>query len=165
MAIGGVQEYLGVIPDMTVISKSMSNGYPMGAVLGSREVMEPAKRMFISSQYWSDITGMVATLTTIRELKHRDAQTRFNAIGEKLRTTLNEAISHAGISGKCTGVYANPVLSLDVPTDINERKVSTLFVQEMAKQGIHCLMSFKATLAHIVMKTLNKREKLATRCT
>ena len=148
MAIGGVQEYLGVTPDMTVISKSMSNGYPMGAVVGSREVMEPAKRMFISSQYWSDATGITAALTTIRELKKRNAQERFQTIGEKLRAALNKAIKNSGIAGKCTGAYTNPVLTLDIPKEVDERKVSTLFIQEMAKQGVHCQMNFKATLAH-----------------
>ena len=34
--IGGVQEYCGVTPDMTVLAKAISNGYPMGAVVGSR---------------------------------------------------------------------------------------------------------------------------------
>ncbi len=42
--IGGVQEFVGVTPDMTVLAKAMSNGYPMGAVVGSRDVMEPASR-------------------------------------------------------------------------------------------------------------------------
>ena len=39
---GGAQKYLGVTPDMAVFAKSISNGYPMAAVVGSREVMEPA---------------------------------------------------------------------------------------------------------------------------
>jgi len=147
LAVGGVQAYLGVTPDMTVLSKSMSNGYPMGAVVGSREVMAPAKHMFISSQYWSDCVGLSASLTTIRELKRRGAQTRFEEIGEQLRTALNGAINNAGLEGECTGVYANPVLSLTLPEG-DERKVATLFIQEMAKQGIHCQLSFKATLAH-----------------
>lgn len=148
MAVGGVQEYLGVTPDMTVFSKSMSNGYPMGAVVGSRAVMEPAKRMFISSAYWSDTIGLVASLTTIRELKRRDAQARFEQIGENLRTALNRALADAGLAGACTGVYANPVLSLELPEGMDGRKVATLFIQEMAKRGIHCQLSFKATLAH-----------------
>jgi len=46
-SLGGMQKYLGVTPDITVIAKGMSNGYPMGAVVGSCEAMEPAKAMFI----------------------------------------------------------------------------------------------------------------------
>ena len=84
LSIGGVQKHLGITPDMTVVAKAMSNGYPMGAVVGSREVMEPASRMFVSSSYWSDNVGLVAALTTIRELKRRDSEARFREIGEKL---------------------------------------------------------------------------------
>ena len=72
MHIGGAQAVTGVTPDMTVLAKAMSNGYPMGAVVGSREAMEPAKNMFISSSYWSDNIGLVATLTTIKELQRRE---------------------------------------------------------------------------------------------
>jgi glutamate-1-semialdehyde aminotransferase len=148
MSVGGVQEYLGVTPDMTVFSKAMSNGFPMGAVVGSREVMEPAKRMFISSAYWSDTLGLAASLATIRELKRREAPTRFSQIGEALRATLNAAVAEAGLAGACTGVFANPVLSLEVPSGIEPQKASTLFIQEMARRGVHCQLSFKATLAH-----------------
>ncbi len=147
LAIGGVQAYVGVTPDMTVVAKAMSNGYPMGAVVGSRQVMEPAARMFVSSSYWSDNIGLVAALTTIRELKRRDAQTRFREIGEKLRATLDQAIVDAGLRGACVGLYANPVLTLQTP-GVDPRKISTLFIQEMARRGIHTYMSFKATLAH-----------------
>ncbi|MCY4411340.1 MAG: hypothetical protein OXC27_12805, partial [Caldilineaceae bacterium] len=34
------------------------------------------------------------------------------------------------------------------PDDVDPRKISTLFIQEMARRGIHTYMSFKATLAH-----------------
>jgi glutamate-1-semialdehyde aminotransferase len=148
LSIGGVQEYVGVTPDMTVLAKAMSNGYPMGAVVGSRDVMQPAGRMFISSSYWSDNIGLVAALTTVRELKRRNAQARFKEIGETLRAALNQAISGAGLSGACTGLYANPAITLDLPDHVDRRKVSTLFIQEMARRGVHCYMSFKATLAH-----------------
>ncbi len=148
LAIGGVQEYVGVTPDMTVVAKAMSNGYPMGAVVGSRAVMEPAARMFISSSYWSDNVGMIAAVTTIRELKRQDSPTRFREIGEKLRTGINQAVTSAGLEGGCVGLYSNPALSLTVPKEIDSRKISTLFIQEMARRGVHTYMSFKATLAH-----------------
>lgn len=148
LRIGGVQQAVGVTPDMTVVAKAMSNGYPMGAVVGSRAAMEPAKRMFISSSYWSDNIGLIASITTIRELKRRNAETRFQEIGEMLRTALNCAIADAGLSGACVGLHSNPAVSLKLPTDVDSRKVATLFIQEMARRGVHCNMSFKATLAH-----------------
>ena len=148
LAIGGVQEAVGVTPDMTVVAKAMSNGYPMGAVVGSQGVMDPAKRMFISSSYWSDNIGLAASLTTIRELKRRNARQRFKEIGEKLRSALNQAIADAGLEGACTGLHSNPTLTLKTPDGIDASQVSTLFIQEMARRGIHTYMSFKATLAH-----------------
>ena len=147
-AIGGIQSIVGVTPDMTVVAKAMSNGYPMGAVVGARAVMEPAARMFISSSYWSDNIGLVASLTTIRELKRRDAETRFREIGEKLRLALNAAMTDVGLPGRCIGLHSNPMVNIEVPAGIDARKVSTLFIQEMARRGIHTYMSFKATLAH-----------------
>src|SRR5262249_35009996 len=68
LSSGGAQKYLGVTPNMSVFAKSISNGYAMGAVVGSRAVMEPAARMFISSTYWSDTIGLRAALTTLREI-------------------------------------------------------------------------------------------------
>ena len=148
LEIGGVQEAVGVTPDMTVVAKAMSNGYPMGAVVGSRAVMEPAKRMFISSSYWSDNVGLAASVATIRELKRRNSPERFKEIGESLRSALNAAIADAGLEGACTGLHTSPAVTLEMPEGIDPRKVSTLFIQEMARRGVHSYMNFKPTLAH-----------------
>lgn len=148
ISLGGVQEYLGVTPDMTAVAKAMSNGYAMGAVVGSAEVMEPASRMFISSTYWSDIIGIVASITNIRELRRRNSAERFKEIGENLRAALTDAIESVGISAKVTGLYTNPAIFIDLPDESLRPKVNTLFIQEMARRGIHTYMGFKATLAH-----------------
>lgn len=148
LAVGGAQAYVGVTPDMTVVAKAMSNGYPMGAVVGSRAAMEPARRMFISSSYWSDNVGLAASLATIRELKRRDSERRFKEIGEALRAALNQAIAASGLRGSCVGLHTNPALVLELPDPALRPKVNTLFIQEMARRGIHCSTSFKFTLAH-----------------
>ena len=147
-ALGGMQEVTGVTPDMTVVAKAMSNGYPMGAVVGSRGVMEAAARMFISSSYWSDNIGLIAALTTIRELRRRNGVAYLREVGEALRRAINAAIRDVGLSGGCTGIAANPGFAPALPSWADRRKVNTLFIQEMARHGIHTLASFKATLAH-----------------
>ena len=148
IAIGGAQEYYGVTPDMTVVAKCISNGYPMGAVVGSREVMQPAEDMFISSSYWSDNVGITASITTIRELKRRESPKRFKEIGENIRAALKDAIDDVGISADVPGLFNSPALQLDLPDESLRPKVNTLFIQEMAKRGVHTSGRFMATLAH-----------------
>jgi len=148
LSVGGVQEYVGVTPDMSVLAKAMSNGYPMGAVVGSREVMEPASRMFVSSSYWSDTIGLTAALTTVRELKRRDSAAFFLETGEKLRQALNGSIADAGLSGEYTGLHTALSLSLSLPDENLRDKVNTLFIQEMARRGVHCPMGFILNMAH-----------------
>ena len=148
LAIGGAQEYYGVTPDMTVVAKCISNGYPMGAVVGKREFMQPAEDMFISSSYWSDNIGLTASLTTIRELKRRNSPPKFKEIGENIRAAIEEAVDDVGISGDVVGLFNSPRLHLDLPDESLRPKVTTLFIQEMAKRGVHTSGGFMATLAH-----------------
>ena len=145
ISLGGVQEVVGVTPDMTVLAKAISNGYPMGAIVGSREAMEPAARMFLSSSYWSDNVGLAASVTTIRELKRRNSTERFAELNKKVTDALNGAIEASGLKGRCAGLH--PAITFDPPDPSLAPKVSTLFMQEMCKRGCFGL-SFISTLAH-----------------
>ena len=135
--IGGIQEFLNVTPDMSVFAKAMSNGYPMGVTVGSRDVMEPASEMFISSSYWSDNVGLAASITTINELKSRNSEDQFEDLGARMRKTIDEVISSVGIPAKSSGFHYRASLSIDLPDETLRPKINTLFIQEMAKNGIY----------------------------
>src|SRR6185436_9006573 len=96
-SMGGAQQYLGVTPDLAVFAKSLSNGYPMAAVVGQREFMEPAARMFISSTYWSDTIGLAAALTTLREARRRDVPGQLWRFGGELKRRVDAAAQGAGL--------------------------------------------------------------------
>ena len=147
-AIGGAQEYLGVTPDMSVFAKALSNGYAMGAVVGKREAMEPASRMFISSTYWHDTIGIVAALTTIRELRRRNAIPRFFEIGRALREGVDEAAKQTGLAAQSRGLECYPKIQFNIEDPLLARKVATLYIQEMSKRGILCMTSFAVNWAH-----------------
>jgi glutamate-1-semialdehyde aminotransferase len=140
--VGGVQEYLGVTPDLAVFAKAISNGYPMAAVVGKREVMELAGRMFISSTYWSDTLGLRAALTTIRELRRRDVPTQLHRLGTELQRRLNQAAEETGLAVRCGGLSVHPALQFQTDDAALKTKLSTLFIQEMAKRGCHGYTSF-----------------------
>src|SRR6185437_1391901 len=118
LTAGGAQQYVGVTPDMAVFAKSISNGYPMGAVVGRREVMEPAARMFISSTYWSDTIGLRAALTTMREARRRDVAGQLWRFGADLKRRLNAVAREVGLDVECSGIDVHPHLhfSISEPT-------------------------------------------------
>ncbi len=142
LTAGGVQPQLKVTPDMAVFAKSISNGYAMGAVVGRREVMEPAAQMFISSTYWSDTIGLRAALTTLREIRRRDVPAHVQKTGTELQQRLNAAADETGLGVKCGGLSIHPSLTFDVDDSRLQTKLVTLFIQEMAKRGCHGYASF-----------------------
>ena len=136
------QGFVGVTPDMAVFAKSMSNGYPMGAVVGRRSVMEPATRMFISSTYWSDPIGMVASLTTIRELRRRNVSEGLWSFGRELQSRLDAVARETSLDVKCSGLAVHPHLEFASASPDLKPVLATLFIQEMAKRGSHGYASF-----------------------
>ena len=146
--IGGIQEYTGVIPDISVFAKSMSNGYPMGVVVGSEDAMELAGRMFISSSYWSDNIGLAASLATIKELRSRDSVDKFEVLGEKMRDAITGAVDSVGVPANVSGWHYRSAINFELPEETLRPKINTLFIQEMARRGIHTGTSFMPTLAH-----------------
>ena len=139
---GGAQPVIGVEPDMAVFAKSISNGYPMGAVVGRREVMEPAARMFISSTYWSDTIGLRAALTNLREIRRRNVPEQLDQLGRTLQSRVNAVAEETRAPVRCEGVTIFPQLHFDADDAVMTRKLSTLYIQEMAKRGCHGYASF-----------------------
>jgi glutamate-1-semialdehyde aminotransferase len=81
-------------------------------------------------------------------LKRRNSPESFKEKGENIRAAIKEAINDVGISADVTGLFNNPGLHIDLPDESLRPKVNTLFIQEMAKRGIHTTGRFMATLAH-----------------
>lgn len=139
---GGVQPVVGAVPDIAVFAKSISNGYPMGAVVGRRKVMEPAAQMFISSTYWSDTIGLRAALTTLREVERRGVPEALKDFGATLKQRVAEAAGDSGLPVRCDGVDVHPKITFTVDDPQILPKLTTLYIQEMARRGCHCLPSF-----------------------
>ncbi|MGE3316643.1 MAG: aspartate aminotransferase family protein [Planctomycetaceae bacterium] len=142
LSAGGVQPALGVTPDMAVFAKSISNGYAMGAVVGRREVMEPAARMFISSTYWSDTIGLRAALTTLQEIRKRNAPATIQRTGDEVKIRLNRVAAETGCPVKCVGANVHPHLKFELADPSQQPVIATLYMQEMAKRGCHGYPSF-----------------------
>ena len=58
------------------------------------------------------------------------------------------AIDSAGLPASVSGWHYRCDLTFDAPDDETRSKVNTLFIQEMARRGIHTTTSLMPTLAH-----------------
>jgi len=135
LAMGGAQERYGVTPDLATFGKAMSNGHPIAAVCGKREVMQDAASMFISSTYYSDAAGMAAAVATIRELRDRNALDHIWHIGKLLQDGFNELAAKHGLQATCDGLPPVTHPRFTCP-DALRKPLTTLYIQEMLRGGI-----------------------------
>ena len=61
---GGTHLTLGVVPDVAVLAKALSNGFPLSAIIGRDAVMDAAQQTFVSSTYWTEAIGPTAAVAT-----------------------------------------------------------------------------------------------------
>lgn len=145
MNTGGIHLRLGVNPDMAVFAKAMANGYPMAAVIGKEDVMEAAQSTFISSTNWSERTGPVAALATIRKFDRENVAQHLIDIGEKIQKGWKEAADEAGLKIHIDGIPPLSHFSFEYENDL---AISTFFTQEMLKKGFLAWTQFKSSYAH-----------------
>ena len=144
----GAQQYLGVTPDMAVFAKSLWNGYPMAVVVGRRDVMEPAARMFISSTYWSDTIGLRAALTTLREVRRRDVPGQHWRFDAELKRRLNVVAEEVGLDARCEGIDIHPHLHFGVADAPLKSQVTTKFLHRLFESSAFPLKGFPSTTVY-----------------
>ncbi|MGC9318865.1 MAG: aspartate aminotransferase family protein, partial [Armatimonadota bacterium] len=135
LALGGAQERYGVIPDLATYGKAMSNGHPIAAVCGRREVMQDAATMFISSTYYSDAGGMAAALATIRELRDTNALEHIRQMGQMLIDGFAELAERHSVSAAMLGPPPCTHPHFDCPQEL-AKDITTLYLQEMYRGRI-----------------------------
>ena len=109
MGYNGAQGELGVIPDLTALGKVIGGGMPIGAVGGSRALMEDlfdprggGARMSHGGTFNANPMSMVAGATAL-ELYDRAAHERLAGLGERLRAGLRDLLKVTGRPGTVTG--------------------------------------------------------------
>jgi glutamate-1-semialdehyde 2,1-aminomutase len=142
---GGIHLAYGVTPDMAVFAKGMSNGYPMAAVIGIRDVMEAAQSSFISSTYWTERIGPAAALATIRKHRALDVGAQLVATGRRVQEGWTEAAVRAGLRVSVGGIPPLSHFSIDAPEGA---ALTTLFIQTMLERGFLASAQFYASYAH-----------------
>lgn len=107
LGYGGMQEHLGIRPDLTAFGKIIGGGLPIGAFGGRADVMatyDPTRPGAIvhSGTYNGNAATMAAGIATL-ELFDRAAVAALNAAGDGLRARLNGIIGSHGVEAEVVG--------------------------------------------------------------
>ena len=143
--VGGAHLLFGVKPDIAVFAKAISNGYPMGAIIGKTEVMDAAQTSFISSTYWTERVGPTAAIATIKKMQKLNVPNHLDKIGKLIgkgwRTLANKCGLKIGI------LPPNPLIIFTLNYE-NAQEIKTLFTQEMLKRGYLATLSVYVSYSH-----------------
>lgn len=142
---GGAHLGFKVNPDMAVFAKAMSNGYPMAAVIGKKDVMDAAEETFISSTYWTERIGPVAALATIKKLRKLDVPAYLEEMGRIVQGGWRKAAKKHNLNITITGTAPLGHFSFNYDEPL---VLKTLFTQEMLGKGFLAAPAFYASYAH-----------------
>jgi glutamate-1-semialdehyde aminotransferase len=96
---GGYQELSGVTPDLAAFGKALANGYPLAAVVGRRDVMDAARRTWISSTLASEGTALAAAGAVLDWHERAEVCEALWTTGREMRDAVEAAVRASGVEG------------------------------------------------------------------
>ena len=137
-APGSVQARLGLTPDLTTVSKGLSNGWPVAAVVGRRDVMRSAAGMHLSATYHGDTAAMAAALATLRIVEERGVADHVWALGQQLIHGLNAIACDLELPAMSYGEPFPPMpfLRFEHPDAETNDALRTAFYEAMLERGV-----------------------------
>ena len=113
-ALGGAQEYFGVIPDMSVFGKALANGFATAVVVGKQEIMDEVAGVWVAATFHGEVSLVAAAIATIAELEAKDGVAFMWKQGQKLLDGYKEMTERLGIEqARIGGIGPMPFFGLN----------------------------------------------------
>lgn len=100
LALGGAQEVLGIVPDLTVLGKIVGGGLPLAAYGGRADVMDhvlPAGKVFQAGTLAGNPLAVAAGTATLEELAAHPPYAQLERHGMALESGFRAAAAAAGL--------------------------------------------------------------------
>lgn len=108
LALGGVQEMLGVTPDLAVFAKGIANGMPLSTYLGRRDVMMSLETAIVSSTYGGETLSLAAAKAAIETYRNENVIDHLWRQGDALRAGVNPLLKKHGLQSRLAGMGPIP---------------------------------------------------------
>ncbi len=147
VALGGAQEYYGVMPDLTALGKVIGGGLPVGAYAGRREIMQtvaPAGAMYQAGTLSGNPLAMTAGIVTLQALAEPGVFDNLVENSTKLCEGIGAAAEAAGVpvfqtqvgTMFCTFFTDQPVTNWNSAAK-SDTKLYARFFRAMLERGVY----------------------------
>jgi len=109
IALGGVQEYTSVTPDLSTFAKALANGMPLSALVGRADLMEqlaPNGPVAHSGTYSGHLLSVLAALATLEELRRPGVYDQLRETSQTFYTDLQDVFDRHGLPVRVQGLGA-----------------------------------------------------------
>jgi glutamate-1-semialdehyde 2,1-aminomutase len=147
VALGGMQERVGIRPDLTCFGKIIGGGLPVGAYGGRREIMQqvaPVGPMYQAGTLSGNPLAMAAGIATLKEIRKPGQYDLLEKRSQMIGEGFTRAIQDSGIEGRVERIGAMFCLyftSEPVPNYIAAKKANTerfaRYFWAMLERGIY----------------------------
>jgi glutamate-1-semialdehyde 2,1-aminomutase len=163
VALGGFQERFHISPDLTTLGKIVGGGFPVGALVGKREILEKTSPELKGNKWERILIGggtfsshpftAAAGLAMLGHLKDHaeEVYPLLEVRGKKVREGIQESFRREGLEAIVTGIGSlfqthfpfqkgvtlNSPHSINTFTDIEKREVE--FRIRMLTKGVHVM--------------------------
>jgi glutamate-1-semialdehyde 2,1-aminomutase len=103
IALGGVQKYVGITPDLTALGKIIGGGLPVGAFGGRREIMDllaPLGPVYQAGTLSGNPMALAAGIEAISMLQENNPYSTLENRTRILADTIQLAFAHKGIAAQ-----------------------------------------------------------------
>ena len=132
VSLGGLQQLVGVLPDLAVFSKGMANGFPVAAVVGRQQVMAAWEDTTISSTFGGEAVSLAAAAACITELREKQVPSEIARRGAWLKRQAEDIGAELGLTVRGLGFDALPNIVFE-PADA---ELSLGFQRELLLKGV-----------------------------
>lgn len=136
IALGGAQEYFNIKADLATFSKAMSNGHPVSAIVGRKDVLSGIANTKVTSTFFGNSPEMAAAIETIKTLKETDAISKIWKLGEHFEKGIKTLILKHDFPAYFVGYPPFPYIEFKIADEDMKEKVKKAFYSEATKRGI-----------------------------
>ncbi len=128
---------LGLQPDLSCWGKSIANGHPISALLGSNKAKEAAGKIYATGSFWFSAAPMAAALTTLKLIADSDYLEQTISVGEQLRTGLTDLAQRHNMPLRQTGPSQMPLITISDSQGKADMDLGYAFSSEMMARGVY----------------------------